>query len=370
MLITRKPGLNPVLLFKKKQRIAIGEKQVFFHFGRGAIYHIFRSLGLNNNDIVLFPAYICDTALQPLIDLNITVKFYKLDSSLNVDLNDVNEKLSAKTRVLFIIHYFGFPQNVEQIRAFCDENNLILIEDCAHVLPLPGTKQTLGSLGDFSFFSLRKYYPVSGVGILLINNFQKNISLSNQSVPGRLLMLKYAVNDFIKYVEFKTSFFSILRSGYSLKGTQHNKADLFNNGKYNSGIYSLGMHGASWNLVRRMDFEQTARIRRRNYNYMLEILKGFEGIEIIFKHLPPQIVPMVFPVYTQHGKRICNEVKDIDIFLWPTLHSVVMHSNEPSAIQAKEYSARILLLPLHEGLRKNHLDLVCDSIGRYCQQNS
>jgi perosamine synthetase len=72
---------------------------------------------------------------------------------------------------VLVVHYFGFPQPIVKIKEFCKERGLYLLEDCAHVLQ-GRTEEgiVLGTSGDISIFSWRKFLPVYDGGQLVINN--------------------------------------------------------------------------------------------------------------------------------------------------------------------------------------------------------
>ena len=58
--------------------------------------------------------------------------FYRIQDNTAVNLDDVAAKLDGHCKVLMATHYFGFPQDISTLRAFCDSKNLLLLEDCAH----------------------------------------------------------------------------------------------------------------------------------------------------------------------------------------------------------------------------------------------
>ena len=78
----------------------------------------------------------------------------------NITVEEIRKKLSATTKGVIPMHMAGYPCDIPAIVNLCEENNLILIEDCAHAL---GTKYknrhagNLGISGSFSFI-----YPQHG----------------------------------------------------------------------------------------------------------------------------------------------------------------------------------------------------------------
>lgn len=85
-----------------------------------------------------------------------------------------NRMLSKETKLIFIIHEFGFPFN------FSDSiinSGIPIIEDCAYSYYSQNKLGTVGIIGDFVIYSLPKIFPVNYGGILKINN--KNYQINN-----------------------------------------------------------------------------------------------------------------------------------------------------------------------------------------------
>ncbi|KQT22956.1 hypothetical protein ASG22_14515 [Chryseobacterium sp. Leaf405] len=73
---------------------------------------------------------------------------------------------SDKTKLIFVIHEFGkIFQDMETIKNY----NLPIIEDCAMSLFSNNADHHIGSYGDFTIYSLPKFFPLQFGGILKIN---------------------------------------------------------------------------------------------------------------------------------------------------------------------------------------------------------
>lgn len=94
------------------------------------------------------------------------------ESTLCLDLEDVKRRVTARTAGIILVHFAGrITHEIAEFRAFCDKNELFLIEDAAHA---PGARfggQEAGSFGDAGCFS---FYPTkvitSGEGGMLTTN--------------------------------------------------------------------------------------------------------------------------------------------------------------------------------------------------------
>jgi dTDP-4-amino-4,6-dideoxygalactose transaminase len=76
---------------------------------------------------------------------------------LGLDPDDVQGRLTRRTRAVCVVHYAGYPAAVEAVRDLCRRHDLALIEDAAHA-PSARSREgrtlgTIGLAGAFSFFS-------------------------------------------------------------------------------------------------------------------------------------------------------------------------------------------------------------------------
>ena len=129
----------------------------------------------------MLPQFICDSVLHPFKDLKIKVTYYEIDKSFSPNWKDIEKKYNKKTKAIMMVHYFGYPSEIKKFLNFKKKKKIFLIEDYCHGYGGKENKYRLGSLGDFSFSSLKKIFPetISG-GILKINNDSlNNISFLN-----------------------------------------------------------------------------------------------------------------------------------------------------------------------------------------------
>jgi perosamine synthetase len=147
----------------------LGEPGVaLFRFARAGIFHGLRAFGVGDGDEVLMPEYHHGVEVEAVRALGATVRFYPLGRDLRADVGAVRAAVSAKTRVIYALHYFGFPQPLAALRALAEERGVILLEDCALSLLSREGRTPLGSAGDLSIFCLYKTLPLPDGGLLWI----------------------------------------------------------------------------------------------------------------------------------------------------------------------------------------------------------
>ena len=73
--------------------------------------------------------------------------------SFNIDIDDLERRITPKTRAILPVHFAGRPCDMDRIVALCKKHNLILVEDCAHAIETQWRGQQAGTFGEFGCFS-------------------------------------------------------------------------------------------------------------------------------------------------------------------------------------------------------------------------
>ena len=103
--------------------------------------------------------------------------------NLTVDCQKIREAISPKTKAVMVMHFAGFPCDMDEILAVAREHNLTVIEDACHgpLSEYKGKKLgTIGDIGCFSFFSNKNIS--TGEGGMVVTN--------NEEIYGRLKILR------------------------------------------------------------------------------------------------------------------------------------------------------------------------------------
>ena len=153
--------------------------------GTAALEIAIKALGIKENDEVLIPdftiisnalAVVRQGAKPILIDCNL--------KDWNIKIEDIEKKISKKTRAIIVTHIYSFPNKMDKIIKICNKYNLYIIEDAAEVLGSRYKNRMCGSFGDISTFSFyaNKQITTGEGGMLSMNNpkiYEKCKSLRN-----------------------------------------------------------------------------------------------------------------------------------------------------------------------------------------------
>ena len=155
--------------------------------GRSAIYTILKSVGIGQGDEVIIQAYTCNAVPNPILWTGAVPKYTDIDeSTLNISIEDLEKKISIKTKAIILQHTLGRPGPIEETVKIAQKHNLLLIEDCAHSLGAEYKGKKLGTFGDLSIISFGREKVISSLagGAILINNE----NFSNQYPPSKIIV--------------------------------------------------------------------------------------------------------------------------------------------------------------------------------------
>ncbi len=130
--------------------------------GTDAINIALRAGGIKNGDEVItvsHTAVATVTAIELAGAVPVLIDIEPARYTLNPDR--ITEAITSKTRAVVAVHLYGHPANIEDIKKISNENNLLLIEDCAQAHGAKFKGKNVGNFGDISTFS---FYPTKNLG--------------------------------------------------------------------------------------------------------------------------------------------------------------------------------------------------------------
>jgi len=115
------------------------------------------ALELKSHDEVIMPSFTIISCAQSLVTHGITPILVDSDyQTFNMKIEDIEEKISSKTKAIMIVHIFGLTVDVDPILELAKKYNLKIIEDAAQMHGQTYKGKKCGSFGDISIFS---FYP-------------------------------------------------------------------------------------------------------------------------------------------------------------------------------------------------------------------
>ena len=130
--------------------------------GTSALHASLLALNIKNGDEVLVPTFSFYATCESVSLTGATPIFIDSDyNNFNLDLNDLESKITNKTKAIICVHLYGQACNMEKLKYIAEKYNLFLIEDAAQAHGAEYKNIKIGSFGDFSCFS---FYPTKNLG--------------------------------------------------------------------------------------------------------------------------------------------------------------------------------------------------------------
>jgi dTDP-4-amino-4,6-dideoxygalactose transaminase len=118
--------------------------------------------GLNEGDEVLTTPLTCTATNWPILANGLRIKWVDVDpNTCNIDLEDLERKITPKTRVIMVVHWGGYPVDIDRIREIQHKTQKlygfkpVVIEDCAHAFGSSYKGKKIGSHGNICTFSFQ-----------------------------------------------------------------------------------------------------------------------------------------------------------------------------------------------------------------------
>ena len=155
--------------------------------GTAALEIAVKSLDIGKNDEVIMPTFTIISNANAIIKNFAKAVLVDCDPiTWNINIDDIKNKISSKTKAIMLPHIYGFPNDMNKIISICKNYGLYLIEDSSEMIGQKFNNIPCGSFGDISTFSFyaNKHITTGEGGALLTNNKKLNekiIELRNLS---------------------------------------------------------------------------------------------------------------------------------------------------------------------------------------------
>ena len=152
--------------------------------GTAALHCACIAAGLKAGDEVIVTPLTFAASANCILYVGATPVFADINpETYNIDPKSIREKITEKTKAIVAVDFTGQCVENAEIRAICDEYNLIFIEDAAHAIGSAYNGKKVGSLADMTCFS---FHPVKTItcgegGAVTTNNeeFYKKLVLAH-----------------------------------------------------------------------------------------------------------------------------------------------------------------------------------------------
>tara|TARA_Y100000389_G_scaffold136357_1_gene133900 strand:+ start:1896 stop:3062 length:1167 start_codon:yes stop_codon:yes gene_type:complete len=291
--------------------------------------------GLNDDDVILTPALTCFATTCGILANNMTLRWLDVDlNTANINLDDLQEKLNEKTKIIYLVHWGGTPVNLEKLDNICEQHRIkygfkpMVIEDCAHAFGAEFNNKKLGNHKNICIYSTQaiKHLTTGDGGI---------ITLPNDSLYKRCKLLRW---------------FGIDRDKRNQKGKDFRlENDILEYGYK----YHMNDINATIGLYNLPHINKLIEKNINNAKFYDEKLNNIKGIKLLIKDSKCK------SVYWLYSFRVLDNKKEDFIEKMKTLGIMVSQVHNRNDINScvKKYKERLVNLDLLEK------ELVCIPVG-------
>jgi len=143
--------------------------------GTAALHLALKALDIGQGDEVIVPNFTFISSANAIIHAGAKPVFVDVEKETwNIDPQDIERKITPKTKAILPVHLYGHPANMDSVMKIARKNNLKVIEDCAESQGAKANGSFVGSIGDigcFSFFGNK--IMTTGEGGMCTTNSKK-----------------------------------------------------------------------------------------------------------------------------------------------------------------------------------------------------
>ena len=200
-------GTGKVLEFEKKFKKYVGSDEcVAVNSGTAALHLAINILNIKDKEVLVPALTFISTVHSIVYNGGKPIFVDVIPETMCIDPNDMETKISNKTKAVIPVHFGGLPCDMNRIRNICRKNNLYFITDAAHACGAQYSNKKIGTEAEMVCFS---YHPVKNLampkgGAITINGKNK------RKIKNKLNSLRWCGID-----NRKNSFYDITSLGYN-----------------------------------------------------------------------------------------------------------------------------------------------------------
>jgi dTDP-4-amino-4,6-dideoxygalactose transaminase len=364
-------SMGPVTAeFEQQFAAMVGVQHAFAVTNCTAALHLAHlALGAGPGDTVICPALTFVATANAIRYTGATPVFADVTSAQNCNISpeSIAACVDATTKGICVVHYGGYPCDMEAIMALARQHGLYVVEDVAHApgagcwvtMPDNGQGETpervfkqcgsIGDIGCFSFFSNKNL--TTGEGGMLTTN--------NDELAERLKLLRSHGMTSLTWDRDRGHSFS-----YDVTAAGWN--------------YRIDEMRSALGLVQLRKLEANNQRRAEAVNRYHEKLAGLEGITLPFAHFEGissyHLLPIVLPGDEQRAG-FAEWLKGHGIqtsMHYPPIHQFTHYRSCPPPVAlpvTEQLGRRLVTLPLYPHMSSQHIDTVVEAVSAWHDQH-
>jgi len=260
----------------------IGNKNcIALNSGTSALHLAYHLSDIKPGDEVITTPMTCMAANEPLALMGAKIVWADINPKTGtISAEDIRKKITSKTKAIVMMHWGGYPCDIDEINEIAQENGIKVIEDAAHAIGSEYKGKMIGNYSDFACFSFQAIKTITtGDGGMLV--------CRNKDDYERANLLK---------------FFGVPQS------TDKNK--LLGEGDYDikEAGYKTHMNdiAATIGIAQFKYLENNLKVRRRNAEIYSEELKNVKKLELLEKKDDRKSAYWLYTILVENKDKFMN----------------------------------------------------------------
>ena len=234
---------------------------------------------LHPGDEVITPACTFPTVVAALVHCRLKPVFVDIDlETLNPRPEDIEKAIGKKTRMIFLVHTLGNPNDMDSIIKIAQEHNLLVLEDNCDAL---GSTYNGKKTGTFGMMATQSFYPAHHMttagegGAVFLNDLRLKRIVQSLREWGRACWCGASGGgpNGLCRARFK----------FKIDNTPYDHKYIFSHIGYNLKPVEIQ---AAMGRVQLRKLDQFIKIRKRNFALYSGFFKGYERYFILHKAMP------------------------------------------------------------------------------------
>jgi perosamine synthetase len=160
--------------FEKEYSSWIGAKYALGYCnGTSALHAAMWACGVGAGDEIICPSMTYWASCTAALSLGAAVNFADIDpETLCIDPKDIEHRIGPKTKAIMVVHYAGYPADMDAIMEIGGRHNVKVIEDASHSHGSMYKGRHTGTIGDIAGMSMMsgKAFAIGEAGLMTTNN--------------------------------------------------------------------------------------------------------------------------------------------------------------------------------------------------------
>ena len=116
--------------------------------GTAAVKCALKAIGIKAGDEVITQAFNFVACVEAIVDVGAKPIICNVDKNLHIDVEDLQRRVTSNTKAILVVHMLGLGGPIDELKEFCQQNNIRLLEDACEAIGGSYAGEYYGSIGD------------------------------------------------------------------------------------------------------------------------------------------------------------------------------------------------------------------------------